>query len=147
MTVQEIKEMFRQIRKVHKEINHLTQMIAAEEASLLPKAIQYNKERIQISFDDKLSTYIVDIVGLKERLGESIYKLKRDMSRAEYLISLLEDSDEREVMRYYYLDKKNNMPYKWEEVAVAMGFEERTIYRIHGNALKHISEKLISNCQ
>ena len=145
MTVAEVKEMFQQTRKIQREINHLEKMINQEESALmLPKAIVYDKDKIQVSVNDTLSNCIVDIIDLREMLGESIYKLRKAMAIAEYMIATLDDSDEREVMRYYYLDTKNGKLYTWNEIAHLLDYDERTIYRIHGNALKKLSSK---SCQ
>ena len=46
MTVKEIKEFFRQIRREQGEINHLGRMIKQEELLLLPKAIVYDKDKV-----------------------------------------------------------------------------------------------------
>lgn len=142
MTVEEVKEMFRQTRKIQREINHIEKMINQEEAALmLPKAIVYDKDNIQVSVSDTLTNCIVDIIDLKAMLGESIYKLKKAMGIAESLIASLEDSDEREVMRYYYLDTKKGKLYTWNEIAHLLDYDERTIYRIHTSALKNISSR------
>lgn len=145
MTVSEVKELFRQVRKAHSEIRHIMLMIQEEEANLLPKAIQYDRDKVQVSVDDTLAKYAAEITEMQEQLGKSLYTLKKSMTYAESLLTRLEDSDEREVMRYYYLDTNKGVLYKWFEVANLMGYDERTIYRIHGDALKHLSEKLSVN--
>lgn len=54
----------------------------------------------------------------------------------EYRISQLEDEDERDVLFYRYI---KGMEF-WD-IANVMGFSERQIYRLHGNALVHVSIK------
>ena len=143
MTVGEIKEIFKQVRKAQIEIRHILRLIEREELTLLPKAIRYDRDKVQVSPDDILARSAAEIADMKEELGKSFYMLRCKMGYAESLIAKLDDTDEREVLRYYYLD--NNASgglMTWAEVAEIMGFNERTIYRLHGSALVHLSEKL-----
>lgn len=142
MTPGEIKDYFRQIRKEQLEINHLAEMIQHEELTLLPKAITYDKDKVQVSPDDILARSAAEIVEMQEELGRSIMILKRKKARAEAMIIQLENSDEREVMRYYYLDSIENKLLRWDDVAEKMHHEKRQIFRIHGNALRNLSEIL-----
>lgn len=145
MTISEIKNIFRQVRKTQLEVIHISKMIEREEACLLPRAIRYDGDKVQTSPDDILARWAAEIADMQEQLGKSIVVLKRNMAYAESLITRLEDSDEREVMRYYYLDTDKGRLYKWTDVADKMGYNERQIYRIHGDALVHLSEKLSVN--
>ena len=143
MTVCEVKEYFRQIRKEQLEIMHLAEMIQHEELTLLPKAITYDKEKVQTSPEDILANGAAEIVEMQEELGRSIVILKRKKAGAEAMIIRLENSDEREVMRYYYLDSIEGQLFKWEDVAEKMHRDKRQIFRIHGNALKNLSKNVI----
>ena len=49
-------------------------------------------------------------------------------------IDLLEDNDERMLLRYRYLDGLS-----WNEIAVLFNVSIRTVHRMHGAALKHFS--------
>ena len=49
MTVNETKAFFQQIRKEQREIIHLASLINKEEMNLLPKAIVYDKDKVQVS--------------------------------------------------------------------------------------------------
>ena len=143
MTVGEVKDILKQVRKAQIEVKHIMRLISREELTLLPKGIRYDKEKVQTSPEDILARSAAEIEDMKTELGISMLMLKRKMGYAESLISRLSDSDEREVLRYYYLDinSKGGLM-TWAEVAEMMGFNERTIYRIHGSALVHLSEKL-----
>lgn len=143
MTVGEVKDIFKQTRKAQIEIKHLVRLIEREELTLLPKAIRYDRDKVQTSPEDILARSAAEIADMREEMTKSWYLLKQKMGYAESLITKLDDTDEREVLRYYYLDcNGNGYPMTWAEVAEAMGFNERTIYRIHGSALVHLSEKL-----
>ena len=121
MTVGEIKEIFKQVRKAQIEIRHILRLIEREELTLLPKAIRYDRDKVQVSPDDILARSAAEIADMKEELGKSFYMLRCKMGYAESLIAKLDDTDEREVLRYYYLD--NNASgglMTWAEVAEIM---------------------------
>lgn len=138
MTVNETKEFFRQIRKEQSEIAHLSLMIQEEETMLLPKAIVYDKDKVQSTPDDKLAEICARITDMENELKESILSLKAKQRRAEIMIRGLEDPDEREVLRWYYLTTEGNRVLTWQEVAIRMNYYRRHVLRIHGNALAHL---------
>jgi len=140
MNVNETKRFFQQIRKEQREIIHLARMIKREELSLLPGAIVYDKDKVQVSPEDKFSTVCAKISDLQEELGQSIMKLKEKQIKAERLIRKLEDPDEREVMRWYYLTVEDNHLLTWQDVSIRMNFYCRHVLRLHGNALVHLSK-------
>ena len=143
MTVGEVKEIFKQTRKAQIEIKHLVSLIEREELTLLPKAIRYDRDKVQTSPEDILARSAAELADIREEMAKSWAILKNKMGYAESLISRLDDTDEREVMRWYYLDRdpEGNL-FTWSDVANNMGYNERTIYRLHGSALVHIAEKL-----
>lgn len=140
MTVNEIKDFFRKIRKEQNEIAHLSAMIKNEELALLPKAIVYDKDKVQVSPEDRFSEVCAKISDMQEELGMSIMRLKEKQIRAELMIRNLEDPDEREVLRWYYLTLYENRPLTWQQVAIRMNYYRRHVIRIHGNALQHLAE-------
>jgi hypothetical protein len=140
MTVNEIKDFFRKIRKEQNEIAHLSAMIKNEELALLPKAIVYDKDKVQVSPEDRFSEVCAKISDMQEELGRSIVRLKEKQVQAELMIRKLEDPDEREVLRWYYLTLYDNRPLTWQQVAIRMNYYRRHVIRIHGNALQHLAE-------
>ena len=140
MTLTEVKTFFRQIRKERKEIQHLSEMIRQEESMLLPKAIVYDKDKVQASPDDKFSEICAKVSAMQEELGESIVRLKNKQMKAECMIRTLEDPDEREVMRWYYMSTDHGRLLTWQDVAIRMNYYRRHVIRIHGNALAHLVE-------
>lgn len=140
MTVNDIKDFFRKIRKEQNEIAHLSAMIKNEELALLPKAIVYDKDKVQVSPEDRFSEVCAKISDMQEELGRSIVRLKEKQVQAELMIRKLEDPDEREVLRWYYLTLYDNRPLTWQQVAIRMNYYRRHVIRIHGNALQHLAE-------
>lgn len=60
-----------------------------------------------------------------------LVKLKDEISKA---LNRLESCDEQMVLRYRYLDG-----FTWEEIKGIMNMSERTVFRIHSNAIDHFS--------
>ena len=141
MTTKEIKDYFRQIRREQLEIIHLTEMIKSEEMSLLPSAIRYDKEKVLTSPEDVLAKSVAQINTLETELEMSISNLKIRRARAEAMLKKLDNTDEREVMRWYYMSFNDRHPFTWDDVAVRMAYTKRWILKLHGNAIMHLAEK------
>lgn len=79
-----------------------------------------------------LSTYMVKIDELIEKLKEE--RLKRIILRGkiEEDINRMKDEDEKVVLRYRYIQGL-----KWEEISEKIGFSLRQTYNYHGRALNN----------
>lgn len=141
MNTKEVKEFLRSIRYEQHEILHLQEMINAAEAELLPQAIRYDKDKVQVSPDERFSKLCAAIVDYQEELGrEMVALLKRQMKAAEMIMGL-DDEKERTVLRLYYLTTDHGQPLSWGQVAIRMNYFESHVKRIHGNALVHLVTK------
>lgn len=140
MTASEVKEYFKEIRKEQQEVNHLAQMIRKEELELLPKAIAYDKDRVQTSPEDMLAIKASGIAEMEKELQRSIAILKAKRAKAESHLIMLDDADEREVMRYYYLDSLGSRLYKWDDICQVMNLSISSVFRIHGHALVNLTK-------
>lgn len=139
MTTSEVKEYFKEIRREQSEVEHLAGMIRREELNFLPKAIVYDRERVQTSPDDILANKAAEIEEMERELRKSVVILMGKRARAEAKIIQLDNHAEREVMRYYYLDSLNGRLLSWDDVAQVMELSTASVFRIHGNALKNLS--------
>lgn len=142
MTTTEVKEYFRQIRKEQSEIMHLIEMSRREELSLLPKGISYDSDKVQSSPEDTLCTKASKIADLQKEIDKSIVRLKEKRAKAESYIGRLESSNEREVMRWYYIDNDFGKLLSWQQVAEKMGYTEKYVLKVHGTALLSLSKIL-----
>lgn len=139
--VNEAKDYFRQIRKEQLEIFHLSSMIEREELTLLPKGLRYDTDKVQVSPEDILARSAAEIADMKKELCRSIWTLKEKKAMAENRLMELDNSDEREVMRWYYLDSDGSRLLKWEDVADKMNYNKRWVLKIHGRALANLTKK------
>ena len=78
---------------------------------------------------------------MKEELQRSIVVLKEKKAKAESVLMNLDNSDEREVMRWYYMDSDGSRLLKWEDVAEKMNYNKRWVLKIHGRALSNLIKK------
>ena len=139
--VNEAKDYFRQIRKEQLEIFHLSSMIEREELTLLPKGLRYDTDKVQVSPEDILARSAAEIADMRKELQRSIWVLKEKKAMAENILMELDNSDEREVMRWYYMDSDGSRLLKWEDVAEKMNYNKRWVLKIHGRALANLTKK------
>ena len=141
MNTKEVKEFLRSIRSEQLEILHLQEIIDAAEMELLPQAIRYDKDKVQVSPEERFSKVCAAIADYQEELGrEMVILLKRQMKAAEMIMGL-DDEKERTVLRLYYLTTDHGQPLTWGQVAIRMNYFESHVKRIHGNALVHLVTK------
>ena len=141
MNENELKEWFKQVRREQYEIEHLKELIKSAEFGLLPSGIRYDRDKVQTSPDDTMSKVLAKAVDMQRELENSIAVLQGRRIETEKLIQSLGNSNEREVLRYYYLDTERGKPLTWAQVACKMSFDERWVRRIHNRAIGHLIEK------
>lgn len=127
--LQQARRLDQKIRVATLEIEDLHRMACSI------SAVQYTADRVQSSRKADAS-----FVRTLERLWDMEEKLTSEMDRLSALkkqigetINTVEDEDERLILQYRYL---HNMT--WEEIGDELGADRTTVYRWHGNALKHV---------
>ena len=76
---------------------------------------------------------IVTIIDLEDRIKEEMRRLVDLKSDIMTAIAKIEEPEQRIVLEKRYLEFK-----KWEDIAVEMNRSLRSIYRLHGEALKNV---------
>ena len=76
---------------------------------------------------------IVKIIDLEDRIKEEMCRLVDLKSDIMTAIAKIEEPEQRIVLEKRYLEFK-----KWEDIAVEMNRSLRSIYRLHGEALKNV---------
>lgn len=99
----------------------------------------FGEERVQsIKNQSPMEEIIVKLVDLEKEVNEDIDQLIKLKAEIVETINKVDDPIYQLVLQIRYIDGKT-----WEEVAKSIGYDRRTIFRIHGKALKEI-EKLKS---
>ena len=88
-----------------------------------------------------MSKVLAKAVDMQRELENSMAKLQERRIETEKRIQKLGNSNEREVMRYYYLDTMQGKPLTWSQVAYKMSFDERWVRRLHNRAIEHLIER------
>lgn len=99
----------------------------------------FGEERVQSTKNQSpMEEIIVKLVDLENEVNEDIDQLIKLKAEIVETINEVDDPIYQLVLQIRYIDGKT-----WEEVAKSIGYDRRTIFRIHGKALKEI-EKLKS---
>lgn len=124
----EITQLEAERRKIKDSINHITGNFEERTGS---GSFTNNEEKI---------CRYVDYINILEVKKAKLIKIRVEIETA---IEAVEQSKERSVLRYRYI---NNL--SWHKIAELMNYDVRSIYRIHGNALLNIAKKIkdVSKC-
>ena len=80
-----------------------------------------------------LSEYVVKLDNLIEKLKQERFEKIKLMDDILYHISLLENEDEKSVLRLRYIKGA-----QWEDICVAIRYSWKQTHRIHSRALKNL---------
>ncbi len=102
----------------------------------------FTKEKIQGGNIEKskMENTIVKIIDLENEINNDIDRLIDLKKDIQDTISQMDDLNQQLLLELRYISGKG-----WNEIAVLMGYDPRTVFRIHGKALKSF-EKL-KRCQ
>lgn len=92
---------------------------------------------------EDLSGYAAELDEMINELIEERYQRIKTYQAIVRQIKRMKSENEKDVLFYRYIRGLD-----WWDIAELMGFSERQIYRIHGNALAHFEiPKDVSECQ
>ena len=133
------KEFLRRAIKIRKEIDETEQRIKEVRASYMaPRAIQYNDMPKAHNTSD-LSDYYARVEIYVDMLLEREKELIGVNADIMMTVDRIADPDERRVLMLRYVDQK-----QWIEIARAIPCSERSVYYLHGRALKSLEQILQS---
>ena len=133
------KEFLRRTIKIRKEIDEIEQRIKEVRASYMaPRAIQYNDMPKAHNISD-LSDYYARVEIYVDMLLDRERELIGVNADIMMTVDRIADPDERRVLMLRYIDQKT-----WKDIAKAIPCSERSVYYLHGRALKSLNEILQS---
>ena len=129
------KEYLRQAYRLDQKINSDLEEVAALREMASSVSSPQLSERVQTSRkgDAPFVRCLEKIIELEDKINKEIdllVELKKD-SRA--VITTVEDTDERMVLKYRYVHN-----YTWEQIGNELHADARTVRRWHGKALLHV---------
>ena len=94
-------------------------------------------------FADHRQQVIAEMVDTEREYRKMTQQCRNKLQEIAFFINQLESFQERIVLQMRYLYFEN-----WQDIALRLNYEERQIYRIHGQGLMHligIHENIIKN--
>lgn len=129
------KEYLRQAYRLDQKISSdLEEVASLREMSASVSSPQLT-ERVQTSrnTDAPFVRALEKIMDLEERINKEIDLLMELKKEIRVVITTVEDTDERMVLKYRYVHN-----YTWEQIGNELHADARTVRRWHGKALQHV---------
>lgn len=79
----------------------------------------------------KMESTMVKVIDLENEINADIDRLVDLKKDIQDTINMMDDINQQLLLELRYLSRKG-----WDEIAASMGYDPRTVYRIHGKALK-----------
>jgi DNA-directed RNA polymerase specialized sigma subunit len=79
----------------------------------------------------KMESTMVKVIDLENEINADIDRLVDLKKDIQDTINMMDDINQQLLLELRYLSGKG-----WDEIAASMGYDPRTVYRIHGKALK-----------
>lgn len=123
--------------------NQLDRLARLRNEERLPAMRESSGAKSTSGSGDRMERAILRRMEYEERVLPQIEAAKREMAAIEAAIDRLEDPLERECLRLRYIDGDEYRMTAWNDVAISIYGNDgdgslRTVYRLHGNALKGI---------
>ena len=137
----EVKEYLQQLFWMEDEVKDLIneRILLNSNTMRVSKLKDVNVQSSQIRTVEDTYLSLIDFSIKIQQKGDELLNLKIQISSQ---IDEMHTPEYRRVLRYRYL-----MGFSWKKVAELMGYDERHIYRIHGNALQEFKSLVVIPCQ
>ncbi len=83
----------------------------------------------------KMENTIVKVIDLENEVNDDIDRLVELKKDIQDTLNQIDDLNYQLLLEMRYLCGKN-----WEEIALAMGYDRSTVFRIHGKAIKEVKK-------
>ena len=101
------------------------------------KSVRFNSTGAQYEHNGNVvENAYCELSDREDKMNSCRYDLSKPYCTAGKLIYLVEDDKKRQILNMYYLYCNS-----WEQIATELGRSVRQIHRLHGYALKEISQK------
>lgn len=129
------KEYLQQAYMIDRRLKLNTERLSAARSALYGKAARYGSDGSKpVPRGNVTESAVLRVMELEERLAKEIDELTEKRREIERAVNAVPDEVQREVLTRRYL-----LYQKWEVISREMGYTERRIFQIHGDALKNIS--------
>lgn len=137
MTIAETVNYLMGVRSFELTIWRLSLQRDELQSCLLPAGIRYDKDVVQTSPEDKLSTIAGAVIELDQRIQELRQQKARLIMRITASIDRLPDSRERTILVAFYIGRKSI-----KEIADIITYSESHTYQLRRQGVRHLAEIL-----
>ena len=129
------KEYLRQAYRLDQKINSDLEEVAALREMASSVSSPQLSDRVQTSRkgDAPFVRCLEKIIELEDKINKEIDLLVELKKEIRTVITTVEDTDERMVLKYRYVHN-----YTWEQIGNELHADARTVRRWHGKALLHV---------
>jgi DNA-directed RNA polymerase specialized sigma subunit len=129
------KEYLRQAYRLDQKINSDLEEVASLREMTNSISSPQLSERVQTSRkgDAPFTRCLDKILELEDKINKEIDLLVELKKEIRMVITMVEDTDERMVLKYRYVHN-----YTWEQIGNELNADARTVRRWHGKALLHV---------
>ena len=103
------------------------------------RAIVYDKDKVQTSVTNRFDSIMADLVEVQLEYGKAVEECMRGIAIREKQIAAL-PAKQAEVLRLRYIEDDHGRQLTWRQVALRMHYSEKSVRRIHGEALESMGE-------
>lgn len=129
------KEYLQQAYLIDRKIKLDTEKLEAARLALYGKTVRYDRDGSKpVPQGNGTENAVLRVLELEERLDKEIDRLTEKRQEIEQAVGSVPDDVQREVLTRRYL-----LYQKFSDIAFEMGYTERRIFQVHGEALKNIS--------
>ena len=125
--------------RIYGDIVTLQERIENLRMNMLPKAISYDKDRVQTSPQDPMPDFAAKIDELDRELVGRMKDYENAQDDVQDVIRQVNNADAREVLAKRYLGQKS-----WRSIERDMLWSRRSIFYLHGIGLRDV-EKILTD--
>ena len=128
-------------KKIKKEIKRVSNRIEDLRLMMLPSAIRYDADKVMSSPSDPMMKFAERLDELEKEKSKLAVKYIESTDRVIDLSNELTEDSMKDVIQWRFI--RSLKPY---QIAKELGYSERQVYRIYGEAIEEL-EKLVIECQ
>lgn len=136
------KEYLSQAIWLNQMIDSRLEQLAIQKGLAMKVTSSFTKEKIYGGNMEmsRMENTIIKVIDLENEINADIDRLVDIKKDIQNTINMMEDMNQQLLLEMRYLCGKG-----WDEIAVSMSYDPRTVFRIHGKALKEFEK--MKTCQ
>jgi len=137
MTISDTYNYLLRVRSLERTIWRLTLQRDELQSCLLPSAIRYDKDVVQVSPEDKLSEIASTVLELDKHIRNLQEQKARTIMETTDAIDQLQDERERTILAAFFIGRVSI-----EKIGKTMGYSPSHVYTLRRRGVKHLAAML-----